>query len=595
MLHAGILPNHPRWSALFQNLSYVVIDELHTYRGVFGSHVANVLRRLRRICAHYGSRPTFVAASATIGNPRELAERLAEVPFELVDRSGAPRGERHFVFYNPPVVHRELGLRAAAVEEVRRLLRRILPFDVQAIVFGRSRNQVEVLTKYAKDAAREVGLDPETVRGYRGGYLPRLRREIERGLRAGHVRVVVATNALELGVDIGSLDVAILCGWPGSVASFFQQAGRAGRRGRPSLAILVGRSVPLDQYVLRHPEYALARGTEHTVIDPENLIVKVNHIKCSAFEVPFVEGESFGASDPREILDYLAREARILHKSSGRYFWMADAYPADGVSLTAADTDNFVVYDVEERRVMAEVDRPSAMTDIHEGAIYGLQGEQYAIERLDYANRRAYARKVNCDYYTEAECERKVRPLAVTREERRAVYEARLGEIEVTTQARIYKKIKFYTRENVGAGEIKLPAEVMDTTCAWFTLDAAAAAQAGLDGANHGALLALRGLLKNVLPLFVRCDPRDVHVWSEVRAPDWGDRPAVYVFDRVPAGVGLAERAFAAHREIFRAMAAVIDECACERGCPACCGTEAEIGEAGKAVARALLERMLGA
>jgi DEAD/DEAH box helicase domain-containing protein len=615
MLHAGILPNHQKWTALFQNLAFVVIDELHAYRGVFGSHVANVIRRLRRICRHYGSEPTFVAASATIGNPRELAERLVEAPFELVDRSGAPRGERHFVFYNPPIVHRELGLRAAAVEEVRRLARRFLPFGVQMIIFGRSRNQVEVLLKYVKDAAREVGIDPAAVCGYRGGYLPKLRREIERGLRRGEVRAVVATNALELGVDIGSLDVAILTGYPGSAASFFQQAGRAGRRGRPSLAVMVGRSVPIDQYVLRHPEFLLERTAEHTVIDPDNLIVKVNHVKCSAFEVPFAEGEDFGRgrgegrrpealevgalegpprpSETAQILDYLAQDAKILHKSGGRYFWMAEAHPADGVSLTAADVDNFVVYDVEERRIMAEVDRPSAMTEIHEGAIYGFQGEQYVIERLDYANRRAYARKVSCDYYTEAEVEREIRALDVAEERREGAYEARRGAVEVTSKATVYKKVKFYTRENVGAGEIHLPPEVVDTTCAWFTLDASAAAELGIFSLHHGALFALRNLLKNVLPLFVRCDPRDIHVWSEVRAPDWGDRPTLYVFDHVPAGVGLAERAFAARREIFGAMASVLDECACERGCPSCCGTEMEIGESGKSVARSALARML--
>ncbi len=621
MLHAGILPNHPKWSELFQNLDFVVVDELHTYRGVFGSHVANVIRRLKRICAHYGSKPVFVGASATIGNPRELAERLFGEPVALVDRSGAPRGERHYVFYNPPIVHRELGLRAAAVDEVRRLARRILPFDVQLIVFGRSRNQVEVLLKYLKDAAIEAGVDPNAVRGYRGGYLPKLRREIERGLRSGEVRAVVATNALELGVDIGSLDVAILTGYPGSAASFFQQAGRAGRRGRPSLAIVVGRSVPIDQYLLRHPEYLLDRPREATVIDPENLLIKLSHVKCSAFEVPFQMAESFGSTPPApvalpvsretsgresenvprgtfssevgEMLEYLRVDAKILHRVADRYYWMAKAYPADGVSLTAADIDVFVVYDVVERRIMAEVDRPSAMTEIHEGAIYGWQGEQYVIERLDYANRRAYARKVSCDYYTEAECERTIRALSVDESVVRAGYELRRGDVEVTTQATVYKKIRFYTRENVGAGEISLPAEVVDTTCCWWTLDSGLAIESGLHGADSGALLALRNLLKNVLPLFVRCDPRDIHVWSEARAPAWGDRPTLYVFEHMPAGVGLAEHAFGAEREILEAMAGVIVECPCQAGCPGCVGVETEVGAHGKRVAVGILQRML--
>jgi DEAD/DEAH box helicase domain-containing protein len=599
MLHAGILPNHPKWTALFQNLEFVVVDELHTYRGVFGSHFANVLRRLRRVCAHYGSRPVFIAASATIGNPRELAERLVGLPFALVDRSGAPRGERHHVLYNPPIVHRELGLRAAALEEVRRIARRFLPYGVQMIVFGRSRNQVEVLLKYMKDAAKEAGVPADAVRGYRGGYLPKLRREIERGLRAGDVRVVVATNALELGVDIGSLDVAVLTGYPGSAASYFQQAGRAGRRGRPSLVVMVGRSLPIDQYLLRHPEELLDRPRERAVIDPENLLIRMNHVKCSAFEVPYGDAElarEETAGATREILEYLRTDARVLHRAGERWYWMAEAYPADGVSLTAADIDSFVVYDVEERRVMAEVDRPSAMTEIHENAIYGWQGEQYVIERLDYENRRAYARKVSIDYYTEAETERKIRALSLDAAERWGdAYELRRGDVEVTTKATVFKKIKFYTRENVGAGEIRLPAEVVDTTCCWITFEARVAAECGLFGPDGRALLSLRNLLKNVVPLFIRCDPRDVHVWTESRAPSWGDRPTIYVFDHMPAGTGLAERLFVDHREVLGVMRAVIEECPCPAGCPGCVGVEDEVGPSGKAVARALLARMLGA
>ncbi|GIW70655.1 MAG: helicase [Planctomycetota bacterium] len=623
MLHTGILPHHPRWTNLFQNLGYVVIDELHTYRGVFGSHVANVLRRLRRVCAHYGAQPVFLCASATIGNPRELAERLLEVPVALVERSGAPRGERHTVLYNPPIVHAELGLRASAVEQVRRLVRRMLPFGVQIIVFARSRNEVEVLVKYAKDAAARAGLPAEAVAGYRGGYLPRLRRRIEQGLRAGEIRVVVATNALELGVDIGALDVAVLTGYPGSIASFYQQAGRAGRRLRPSLTVLVGRSSPIDQYLLRHPHELLYAPREQTVIDPDNLLIKVNHLKCSVFEVPFGPGESFGTAAPpapaapggarhdpaapevaaleggprpdetRQILEYLASEAQLLHRVGDTFYWMAQAYPAEGVSLDTTDVDNFIVYDLERRCVLGEVDRPSAMTEIHEGAIYGWQGEQYLIERLDYPGRRAYARKVQCDYFTQAELDRSIKALAVDAEARFATYEARRGAVEVTTQATLYKKVRFYTRENVGAGEIHLPAEVLDTTACWFTLAAPLAARHGLFGPQAGALLALRNLLQHTVPLFVRCDPRDICVWSEVRAPAWGDRPTLYLFDRMPAGSGLAERVFAAHRAIFATMLAVLRDCPCPHGCPGCAGVELEIGPGAKPIAQRLLADLL--
>ncbi|MHC4392314.1 MAG: DEAD/DEAH box helicase [Planctomycetota bacterium] len=617
MLHQGILPNHPRWTQLFQNLKYVVIDELHTYRGVFGSHVANVIRRLKRVCRHYGSEPQFICTSATIGNPKELAERLVEAPFELVDESGAPRGAKHFVLYNPPIVHPTMGIRRAAVEEVRRVLERVLPFEVQAIVFGRSRNQVEVLTKYGKDAARKVGLDPDRVCGYRGGYLAKLRRRVEQGLRSGEVRAVVSTNALELGVDIGALDVALLTGYPGSIASFFQQVGRAGRRGRSSLAIMVARSSPMDQFLLQHPDYLFEQPKENTVIDPDNLLIKVNHVKCSAFEIPFAGDEAFadtpvpaGREDPalpevaeqpgaprvnetREILDYLSQDAGILHRAGERYYWMAEAYPAQGVSLTTTDIDNFIVYDTETRKIMAEVDRPSAMTEIYEGAIYGWQGEQYIIELLDYENRRAYARKVNCDYYTDSEVDRKLRPLESNREQPFPAYTARLIECEVTTKATIYKKIKFYTRENVGAGEIHLPEEVMDTTACTLTIDREVAAELGLLGPNAAALLGLRNLFKNVLPLFVRCDGRDVGVWSAVRDPSWNDLPTLSIFDRMPSGTGLAERTFACHQEVLETMRSVIRGCTCERGCPGCVGVADEIGARGRAAAAKLLDRML--
>ncbi|NJN14314.1 MAG: DEAD/DEAH box helicase [Planctomycetes bacterium] len=328
MLHSGILPNHVKWTDLFQGLKYVIVDELHAYRGVFGSHVANVLRRLRRIARHYGADPVFITSSATIKNPKEHAERLLGVPVELVTDSGAPRGEKHFVLYNPPVVNRDLGLRANSIEEVRRLSGLFAGGAVQTIYFVRSRQMVEVLTKYLKDRNRERGLPLETVCAYRGGYLPRLRRAVESGLRSGEIHEVVSTNALELGVDIGSLDIAVLTGYPGTLASTMQQAGRAGRRSGTSLAILVCRSTAIDQYIAAHPDYILERPEESAVADPDNLIVFVNHLKCAAFELPFDEGAEFGGNPVTgEVLDYLAREAKVLHKAGGRYHWMAEATP----------------------------------------------------------------------------------------------------------------------------------------------------------------------------------------------------------------------------------------------------------------------------
>ncbi len=599
MLHAGILPNHPKWVSLFQNLAFVVIDELHHYRGVFGSHVGNVIRRLTRIAAHYGSRPRVICCSATVGNPAELARRIVGRDLDVIDRSGAPRGERSYVLWNPPLVDRTIGLRRRAVDEVRRLAALSIPHGVATIVFARSRQRVELILKYLRDdVARERV--PVSVVGYRGGYLPRLRRRIERGLRAGEITGVVATSALELGVDIGSLDVSILAGWPGSLASFFQQTGRAGRRGGPSLAILVARSLPIDQWVLEHPDYLFGRSQEAVVVDPDNPIVRSSHLECAAFELPVGASEAFGpAEDTPELLDWLDRDAAVLRRAGDRYYFMASSYPADGVSLTAADVDNFVVYDVTGRRVIAEVDRPSAMTQIHVGAIYGLQGDQWLIERLDWDDRRAWARRVNPDYFTEADTDTDVKVLSVDTERPRPSWEAAHGEVSVTKVATIYKKIKFETHENVGAGEIDLPAETFDTEAMWIRLGEHVAAELRVpkegsaggsvrSAGGGGILLGAAHLLGQVAPLFVRCDPGDLRALSEVRSPHFGE-PVLYLYDDLPGGVGLAERAFGILPTLLIAAHAVVADCGCDEGCPACVGLSREVGPLGKAGVERLL------
>src|SRR5438874_7591967 len=315
MLHSGILPHHPRWAKLFENLRYVIIDELHAYRGVFGSHLANVLRRLRRICAHYGSRPVFLCSSATIANPRELAERLTEQPFELVDKSGAPRGEKCFVFVNPPVVNHQLGIRRSYLGESRRIASEFLKRNLQLIVFAQSRLSTEILTTYLKDDFDGIPGAPERIRGYRGGYLPNRRREIERGLREGQVRAVVATNALELGIDIGTLDACVMAGYPGTIASTWQRAGRAGRRTGRSAAVMVASSAPLDQFIVRHPSYFFDASPERALIDPDNLHILVDHIKCAAFELPFTTREEFGRHDLQEILGVLGEQG-LVHRAA---------------------------------------------------------------------------------------------------------------------------------------------------------------------------------------------------------------------------------------------------------------------------------------
>ncbi|MEW6741931.1 MAG: DEAD/DEAH box helicase [Planctomycetota bacterium] len=578
MLHTGILPNHTQWIRLFSGLRYVVLDELHVYTGVFGSHVSNVLRRLRRVAAHYGSSPVFILCSATLANPRELGEALVGTKLESLTRSGAALGERRFFFINPPIVNAELGLRRSAVEEARRLALPILESGIQALFFERTRNGVEVLVKYLKDLALKEGYDPARIAGYRGGYLPDLRREIERGLRTNTINIVVATNALELGIDIGSLDAVVLVGYPGSVASTFQRAGRAGRKQGPSAVVMVAKALATDQYVTAHPGYLFGSPPEHATVDPDNLIIRVNQLKCAAFELPFREGEEFGgAGDTAEILDFLEREAGILRKSGGRYHWMARHFPAENVPLDAGDIDNFIVHDMERRVALGEVDRPSVMTTIHEGAIYNHQGEQYAIERLDYEARRAEARKVQVDYFTEAIVEAAIEVRHVDREEQLGPYARFLAQVGVTKVAPNYKKIRFYTRENIGSGEIHLPPEKLETEALILAIDEDLARETGVvDPSTPTSFKGASRLLRRVVPLFVRCDPGDIGVEAQRRSAFF-DRPAIVVWDDVPGGVGLAEKAFELIAPILQAMAEILGRCPCRGGCPACIG--AVLGE----------------
>ena len=491
MVHSGILPHHPRWAKLFENLRFVVIDELHTYRGVFGSHLANVIRRLLRICAHYGSRPTFICSSATIANPSELAERLVGEPFELVEKSGAPRGEKYFLFVNPPIVSRQLGIRRSYLSETRRVATAFLERGLQSIVFAQSRLATEILTTYLKDAF-DGRPGAGTIRGYRGGYLPLRRREIERGLRSGEVRCVVSTNALELGIDIGALDVAVLAGYPGSIAATWQRAGRAGRRAGRSAAVLVGSSAPLDQFVVRHPEYFFGASPEHALVNPDNLHILLDHVKCAAFELPFLADETFGSLNVQEVLGVLS-EAGFVQFTDSRWLWTHESYPADAVSLRSVTSDNFVVVDLTGGgRVIGETDFTAGPATLHEKAIYLLEGQLFQVERFDFEGRKAFVRRVDCDYYTDAITYTKVTILETFAGGRRAPGDEppgsrtaptggleacdppgvrsqesgapSHGEVHVVSRVVGFKKIKFYTNENVGSGELDLPEQQMHTT-----------------------------------------------------------------------------------------------------------------------------------
>lgn len=589
MLHSGVLPHHTKWVKLFENLRYVVIDELHQYRGVFGSHVANVLRRLRRICRFYGTDPVFICCSATIANPQELAEKLIGQPVELVDRSGAPRGERHFLLYNPPVVNRELGIRRSSLLEGKRWAADLLKNGISTIVFARSRVAVEVLLMYLQEALGKEGA--KQVRGYRGGYLPLERRAIEQGLRSGAIRGVVATNALELGIDIGSLEAAVLVGYPGSVASTWQQAGRAGRRNGVSLAVFVANSSPLDQYLMAHPEYFFGRPPEHGWINPDNLPILISHLKCAAFELPFADGERFGVETTGEILEFLAEE-KVLHHTGGRFYWTQDNFPAEDISLRSASRENFVVIDTTrggQPRIIGEVDRFSAPMLLHEQAIYLHGGEQYQIERLDYENRKAYARKVQVDYYTDANLAVNLKVLDVEREERLEGGAFRAwGEVQVNALVTMFKKIKLHTHENLGWGEVHLPEEEMHTTSFWLSFPSEVE-QAFHGDELQGALAGLANVLHQVAPLYLLSDPRDLRVACQVKSP-FNQRPTIFLYDSYPGGVGLAQKLFENCGELLRSARELIAGCPCGGGCPSCVGPVEEVGTVGKAGALKLLE-----
>jgi len=580
MLHTAILPHHTKWLRLFENLRYVVIDELHQYRGVFGSHVANVLRRLWRICRFYGSAPQVICTSATIGNPQEHAERLIGRPVTLIDRNGAPAGARVIAFINPRVVNRELGIRRDTLLEVRDLASEFIRNRVASIVFARSRLAAELLTTYLRDLARQHGRDAETVRGYRAGYLPSERRDIERGLREGTVQAVAATNALELGIDIGQLSAAILAGYPGTIASTWQQLGRAGRTTELSAGFLVATSDPLDQYIVTHPAYFFEQAAEQALINPDNLLVLASHLKCAVFELPLPHDESFGPTTVADIMRHL-QEQRIVHDDGARWHYIAEAFPAEEISLRAASTENVVIIDGTDPQpqVVGEVDLPSAPSLVHEDAIYIHLGQQYHVERLDWEERKAYVRRVDVDYYTDAEIAVRIAVLNEAAAARGALARAH-GEVAVTYRPTIFKKLKLYTQENVGWGKINLPESTIHTTAAWFALPPETSGGMNNDRLQ-GALAALSHALLNVAPLYLMCDPHDLGRVFEVRSPHTG-LPTVYLYERVPGGVGLAERLFRFHDHLIRTAAGLVESCGCAAGCPSCVGPVLEAGSMGK-------------
>ncbi|GMV23477.1 MAG: helicase [Acidimicrobiia bacterium] len=605
MVHSGILPHHPRWAKLFENLKFVIIDELHAYRGVFGSHLANIIRRLHRVCRHYGSNPTFICSSATIANPRELAERLVGAPFELVSESGAPRGEKYFIFVNPPVVNAQLGIRRSYLAETRRVAIEFLKRGLQIIVFAQSRLSTEILTTYLKDAFAGPPGAADVVRGYRGGYLPLRRREIERGLREGQVRCVVSTNALELGIDIGALDVTVMAGYPGTIAATWQRAGRAGRRSGRSAAVLVASSAPIDQFVARNPDYFFDASPEHALVNPDNLHILLAHVKCAAFELPFSTTETFGSFNVQEMLQILSEE-QFVQLAGEQWQWTHESYPADAVSLRSVTSDNFIIVDLTNgERVIGETDYTSGPSVLHEKAIYIVEGQLYQVERLDFDNRKAFVRSVECDYYTDAIDYTKVTILEEMSSEASSgkltselnvANVARHGEVHVVSRVVGFKKIKFYTNENIGSGELDLPEQQMHTSSYWVTIPAETMAELPYGGADkRDGVMGLAFAMRNVAPLMLMCDSHDLGLSvdglgeGEPAQPLANVAPTIFIYDNYPSGIGFSEPLYAMHQALLARTHELIDGCPCRSGCPSCVGPEGATGPLAKSVASHLL------
>lgn len=616
MLHSGIMPHHTSWARFFSNLRFIVVDELHAYRGVFGSHLANVMRRLRRICQFHGSDPTFVLSSATIGNPAEHAARIIGRPVELIDQSGAPQGPRRVLVYNPPIVNAELGLRASYLKTTVRLAADLVKARVPTLVFGQSRNAIEVMLKYLRDRLkRDKSIDPSVIMAYRGGYLPAERRNIEARLRSGDIRCVVATNALELGIDIGALDAVLCAGYPGTIAGTWQRFGRAGRRESPALGMLVTNSMPLDQFVARDAQQLVESPVEQARIDPDNVEILIQHLKCAAFELPFEESDRFGdlpTDSLGDALSFLADHG-VVHpqpnaKGETTWHWATDKYPANDVSLRALSWDNFVIIDLDTDLTIAEMDWRSTHTMLHVQAIYQHDAEQYQVERLDYENHKAYVRKVKPDYYTTA---MKHTSITVLEEDDGAVIalprplSAGRGEVSVIEKVVGYKKIKFHTHDNVGYGDVHLPEMQMHTTAYWLTFPEPVIQAFLLERfvTRPVVIDALRGLLNSMhilAAMGLMVDPRDLgHAMGDQSddTPTTGSTgfdPTLFLYDAIPGGIGLAPRLFEERESLLRRARTSIAGCECESGCPACIGpTAGHVGETDRAERKALVLSLL--
>lgn len=573
MLHSGILPNHGTWAHFFSRLSFVVIDEIHTYRGVFGSNVSHVVNRLNRICAHYGAKPVFICCSATIHNPQELAERLTGQAMALVDDDGAPRGEKTFVIWNPPFIGDDRMERRSANVEAANILAELVADDHQAIAFVRARVVSEVITKYVKDTLEHMSPSrARSIRSYRGGYLPEERRRIEQALFSGDLRAVVSTNALELGIDVGGLESALLVGYPGTIASTWQQAGRAGRGSDPSLVVLIPHDSPIDQYMAQHPDYFFGRSPENAVIDAQNPHIVLSQIRSAAFELPIAKGdwEQFGEYCGA-ILQILEEDRQIKRKMD-KYYWSGGSYPSADVSLRNMGENVYtIIEEGTENRVIGTIDESSAFMQVHPDAIYMHIGETYFVNALDIEKKIAFVEKVDTDYYTQSMTEVKIK---IEEEELQKNWnrsECHFGDLSVTQVTYMFKKIKFGSRDSLGFGALDLPPQTLLTSGMWLIPLEEAYAHVRRSGrVPREGLLGISNVIKEVIPLFAMCDTMDVGASVDSSA---ANAPAIFVYDRFPGGLGFAHKAYEMIDEILAACLLLMDRCPCERGCPSCVGS----------------------
>jgi DEAD/DEAH box helicase domain-containing protein len=573
MLHIGILPYHTSWSSFLANLQYVVIDELHTYRGVFGAHVAHVLRRLRRLCAHYGAKPQFISCSATIANPAELTERITGIADPtLVEQSGAPRGARTFVFWNPPHIDAELSARRSAHTEVTSLFTDLVLHKIRNITFTKARKSAELILRYARTDLnqRAPSLTPR-IAAYRSGYTKEERRNIEQGLFDGDILGVTATNALELGIDVGGLDAVVMTGYPGTIASTWQQAGRAGRNSNPSLALLVAQDNPLDQFLMRHPEYFFGKAHEKGIVDPNNRRILEQHLLCATYEHSLGQEElALFGKNASSALTNLVEQGKVFYRRE-RFHYSGGDYPAALVNIRSASNAIYRILNrAQNDRLLGTVEEAIAFKTLHEGAIYLHLGETYVVEDLEIETHTAYVRPIEANYYTEARESSHILVLTTKQSTTYGTLETHFGEVVVTNRVVGYRKKRLFTDEVLEILDLELPEQTFETEAFWFTVPDSQWVKFVVDGGDlAGSIHAIEHALIGMMPLLATCDRWDLGGVSHPAHPDTS-LPTIFVYDAYPGGIGIAEGTYPSLSELLEATRAMIAECPCAEGCPSC-------------------------